>query len=80
MLFLEPIGLAIKVVWQIEDAPRGRATARPPLVCGHVLGWRPLEAALGSGLEVLRHTLEASRRHLEGVLEAIEDVLTVMLS
>ena len=44
-------------------------------------------AAVGGGLEALRHTLGSIEgnvgsfwRHLEGVLEAIEDVLTAMLS
>ena len=50
----------------IEDALRGRTTARPPLVNGLGLNRRLLEADFGSGLDGLRHTLEA----LGGILEA----------
>ena len=50
----------------IEDALRGRTTARPPLVNGLGLNRRFLEADFGSGLGGLRHTLEA----LVGILEA----------
>ena len=50
----------------IEDALRGRTTARPPLVNGLGLNRRLLEADFGSGLGGLRHTLEA----LVGILEA----------
>ena len=50
----------------IEDGLRGRTTARPPLVNGLGLNRRLLEADFGSGLDGLRHTLEA----LEGILEA----------
>ena len=42
-LWLDPEhALSTKVVWRIEDALRGRTTARPPLVNGHGLGSRPL--------------------------------------
>ena len=50
----------------IEDALRGRTTARPPLVNGLGLNRRLLEADFGSGLDGVRHTLEA----LGGILEA----------
>ena len=50
----------------IEDGLRGRTTARPPLVNGLGLNRRLLEADFGSGLDGLRHTLEA----LGGILEA----------
>ena len=47
----------------IEDALRGRTTARPPLVLGHCLRRRPLWLAL-------RKCLRGSCTRLEGVFEA----------
>ena len=37
------------VVWRIEDALRGRTTARPPLVNGHGLGSLPSCLAIANG-------------------------------
>ena len=50
----------------IEEGLHGRTTARPPLVNGLGLNRMLLEADFGSGLDGLRHTLEA----LGGILEA----------
>ena len=58
--------LCMQSICLIEDGLRGRTTARPPLVNGLGLNRRLLEADFGSGLDGLRHTLEA----LGGILEA----------
>ena len=56
------------MIWRIEDALRGRTTARPPLLLGHVEFWRRLGVfeGLGGVLEVLGGVLGA----LGGILEA----------
>ena len=74
--------MAASILWPlegvcIEDALRGRTTARPPLVLGHAqhlaswrrLGssWRRLDAS-GGVLEASGGVLEASCKRLGGIL------------